>query len=62
MMYGLVRDSATVGLAKRAARPVRRASRRKGRANQMSWVEIFEEFANAGRVLRARWQEREAGR
>ena len=30
-MYGLMRDSVVVGVAKRAARPVRRAGRSRGR-------------------------------
>jgi len=51
MMYGLMRDSAVIGVAKRAARPTRRATRRAGRGRQqMSGFEIMSEVVNAVRV------------
>jgi len=62
MMKGLVKDSATVGLAKRAARPTRRSVRLARRSERMTWGEIAGEFANAARILKARWDQWRAGR
>jgi len=51
MMKGLMRDSAVIGVAKRAARPARRSVRRAGRGRQqMTGFEIMSEVVNAVRL------------
>jgi len=54
-MYGLLPDSMTVGLVKRATRPMRRGRGGRGRrAPEGAWIETLIDLIHIARIIRTR--------